>query len=161
MLTRALPVSFVERKRLLSWREVHVGLREDWLTPASAIDLAIRRFQQGHEDPGVLELAGLLPDDGAEARAIVGRLAERDTERDEQAARLTWLRLLLAWVFQNRGDFSDPLGIVEELYADFGHPNEIRHLVRYNESSETTESREEALAVLLARWEKYLDETDV
>lgn len=39
--------------------------------------------------------------------------------------------LIFLWVFINRDKYQDPLGVVEELYADFDYPESIASIVRY------------------------------
>ena len=57
---------------------------------------------------------------------------------------MTWLRLLLAWIYENRSVLADPFDLVERLYADFSYPEEIRHLVRYSETTRSIESKADA-----------------
>ena len=71
------------------------------------------------------------------------------------------MRLLLAWIYRNRDQLEDPLGLVEGLYADFGYPDEIRNLIRYNPPSDGSQpwdmKPEERTQHFFNRWRSYLE----
>jgi hypothetical protein len=59
--------------------------------------------------------------------------------------------LTLDWVLTNRESFKDPLGEVEEIYADFDYPQEIAPLVRYMPPTDGWRPGEHSAEVNLAR----------
>ena len=65
-----------------------------------------------------------------------GESAANDTEIQE-----SWLYAILTWVYEHRDKLPDPLGIVEELYADFDYPPEISSFVRYMPPSDNYEPK--------------------
>jgi len=152
---REIPLEFIQRRHGLTWREVGVGIREQWLRRGDAVAIAMDQVERGDEGPDLLALAGVLKEDEGEVVELVSVLVSRIPGNSEQDARLTWMRVLLAWVYEKRSSFSDPLGIVEQIYADFGYPDEIRHLVRYNPPEDSSsEGGEESL---LRRWGEYVN----
>jgi len=135
---------FLHSFRRLTWWELLIGLREGWLDAGTVSMLAAERLAEGEEDPVVVEVAGLTGQELSQAQALLETLARRETS-SEEAGRLTWMRLLLIWLYRNREGHSDPLAIVEQIYADFGYPDEIRHLVRYNEPAAGTTGSTESI----------------
>ena len=152
---REIPLEFIRERHGLTWREVEVGIREQWLRRCDAVVIAIARVEGGNEDPDLLALAGVLKEDEGDVADLVSALVTRILGNSEQDARLSWMRILLAWVYEKRSGFSDPLGIVEQIYADFGYPDEIRHLVRYNPPDDSSpEGGEDSL---LRKWAEYVN----
>jgi hypothetical protein len=64
------------------------------------------------------------------------------------------LFLLLAWLYENRGKVQDPLGLVEELYADFDYPEQIAGFVRYMPPQDPSRVGD---SYLVENWRRYLD----
>jgi hypothetical protein len=154
---REIPFQFVKERHELTWREIEVGIREQWLRRGDAVAIAMACVEQGDEDPDMVALAGVLKEDEGEVVELVSNLASRSPMCSEAEARRSWMRILLAWAFEKRSSFSDPLGIVEQIYADFGYPDEIRHLVRYNplDADVSSEHGEDAL---VRKWAEYVKE---
>lgn len=152
---RAIPLEFIRERHGLTWREVEVGIREQWLRRGDAVAIAMARVERGDEDLDLLALAGVLKEDEGDVADLVSALVTRIPGNSEQDARLSWMRILLAWAYEKRSGFSDPLGIVEQIYADFGYPDEIRHLVRYNPPDDS--SPEGGQDSLLRKWGEYVN----
>ena len=150
-----IPYSFVTRYTPLTWMEVLVGVKEGWLNQEVAVDRAVELLEAGSSDPLVIDLAGLLSSEYDQVTGILDQLVSMESAAGLFNARLTWLRLIMAWVYENRSLYRDPLDVVEQLYADFGYPDELRSLVRYNVPADTdvTEFGEDAL---LRYWKEYL-----
>jgi hypothetical protein len=89
--------------------------------------------------------------------ATVISLAEREPNANKDRAAETWLCILLAWLFENRRSVDDPLGLVEEIYADFEYPKKVAAFVRYMPSDEpplgTKEQNEERL---IRKWGEFV-----
>lgn len=153
---RAIPLPFVQERKRLTWREVELGVREQWLNPEDAITLALDRVEQGDDRADVLALASVLRRDAQEVPGFLSELVRRDPGNSESAARLSWMRILLAWIYENRSAFADPLGLVEEIYADFGYPDEIRQLVRYNPPAASDTCGAGSEPTLMRHWAEYL-----
>lgn len=64
-----------------------------------------------------------------------------------------------AWLFERRASVHDPLGMVEEVYSDFGYPPEIAAFVRYMPMvGPDLGNREQNEARLYDHWKSYLVE---
>jgi hypothetical protein len=63
--------------------------------------------------------------------------------------------MLLSYLFENKGLFSDPLEKIEELYADLDYPEDISSSVRYMPSPEGEVGSEERL---YANWKSVISE---
>lgn len=148
MKEHAIPLSFIETRHRLKWSEADLGLREGWLTKADAKAFACKTL-------------GTDFDRISDIQALIDRFADC-TQESVQEVRLTWMRLILAWVYHNCDKFEDPLGVVETIYADFDYPKEIYSLVRYNPPLDCyrpqDHSREENIAHLMDLWRRYIEQ---
>ena len=92
-------------------------------------------------------------------RELVESLATATSDEDQEALRGKWLYLVLAWIFEHRASYPEPLQAVEEVYADFGYPEVIASFVRYMPTSDPDLGSKEANERrLLENWKRYLDE---
>src|SRR5438874_1732163 len=121
---RHIPLTFINKRHSLTWSQILVGVREDWLTRSDAIEVAGSELGRGNQDASVRDLANLASGEDESVVRLLERLAAQEGH-DEKQDRLVWLRLLLAWIYENRDQVTNPLDIVEGLYADFGYPDEI------------------------------------
>lgn len=158
---RRIPLDFILERHDLIWSEVDLGIKEGWLGYDDAINLAIKKIQSGSECSDEMELAGLYCDEYDEIQGVLKKLVESEGGVDFYDVKIMWLRIILSWVFKNLSRFEKPSDIVEGLYEDFGCPDEIKHLVGYNNLSKIHErsdlltlTPEEKLIVL---WKEYLD----
>jgi hypothetical protein len=86
-------------------------------------------------------------------------LAAREPEETLSELRAKWLCVVLAWIFEHRNEYADPLRAVEEVYADFDYPARIASFVRYMPSDDPDlGSRELNEARLYEKWQSYLQE---
>jgi hypothetical protein len=154
-----IPHDFIRDRSRLSWRGVQFGLVNELLDPNAPVAFAVDEVAEV-DDPSapLLELASLAT--GEPTTALVDRLASEEIECPETEIRETWLYIVLAWLYEHRDDFTDPLRKVEEVYADFSYPERIASFVRYMPmdgpdlgSQEANERR------LLERWKRFLDES--
>lgn len=153
-----IPASFVSDRASMSWREVRFGLVNELLDPVAAIDLAVEQVARlKHAPSALIDLAGA--DGNDPTQGLVDQLADCETERPEDEIRDKWLSLVLAWIYEHRDGYPDPLQTVEEVYADFGYPEQIAGFVRYMPMEEPDlGSREANERRLFERWRRYLDE---
>lgn len=152
---REIPLNFISQQRALTWREVLIGVQEHWLSATQAVELAIDRMQKGDDNPSVLALSCLLREEADLAEGLLEELVNESPGNSESAGRQTWMRLLVAWAFENRATLPDPLGVLEEIYADFDYAPELRHLIRYEPQAEDVGAPVGAEA-LLRGWEEYV-----
>lgn len=138
------------------------GYQKGWLEPASVVEQAVAQLE-GDDDarPAVVELAGLTRSELADVPFLLEKVVgEAGPETDSDSER-KWLYLVLAWIYDRRAELSDPLGVIEQLYADFGYPAELRGFVRYMPPEAHYEPQAhthvENIARLFSKWEEYLD----
>lgn len=157
-----IPFAFVRDRLDLTWADVAWGYRKGWLTPASVVEYAVTQLA-GDDDPrsAVVELAGLTRSELDEVPFLLEKIlgpAGPETNHDSEHK---WRYLILAWVYHRRAELSDPLGVAEELYADFGYPAELRGFVRYMPPEHRYEpqahTHAENIARLFSKWKEYLD----
>lgn len=159
----SIPYSFIEGRVRLSWREVGFGLNEKLLDPGAPACIAAAQIADSDNSASVLvELAGLEETEDDAIRTHVEILASAEPEEDIEGIRRKWLYLTLAWIFERRDEFADPLQCVEEVYADFGYPERVACFVRYMPSDEPdlgsamlNEQR------LFGKWRQYLEEESI
>jgi hypothetical protein len=124
-----IPYQFLSDRVSLSWSEIKFGLEHQLIAPRVAIEEAVNRLQrQSNLLSAEVELVGRSDSDPI--LELVERLAEAEGP-PPVPVKDKWLFLILAWLYENRSSVPDPLGRVEELYSDFGYPNEIAPFVRY------------------------------
>jgi hypothetical protein len=148
---------FLRHRAHMSWRDVRFGLVHELLDPDAPVDLALDQVGEVADPPqALLELAGVGPNEPR--MELIESLAEDEPPRAEDEIRYKWLYLVLAWIYEHRHEYTDPLQKVEEVYADFGYPQRISGFVRYMPmegadlgSQEANERR------LFERWKQYLD----
>ena len=118
---------FAKRILDMDWKNIRAGISNGWLETAVAVDFGIKALESDKYSEEEVELAGLDYSDIYEIENKLESLAPDISGFDKDK----WLKLHLAWVFENRSKLEDPLQTIEELYADFDYPECIAHLVRY------------------------------
>ena len=158
LIKLSIPSAFVAERTRVTWREVLYGINNELLAPAAAVDLAGEEVEaQDDPPPALVELAGLGK--GEPIQALVEQLAKTQPEQNAEEIRDKWLYLTLAWIFEHRTTYRDPLQTVEEVYADFGYPARIAGFVRLMPADDPDlGSRELNERRLYQKWRTYLDE---
>lgn len=160
-MKRAIPIEYIRPRHDLTWSEIELGLREGWLSSEDVIAFAASAHQEGAAAVENSEIAAISPEEPDRLLNVVGALAAREGSTQD-AIRIAWLRILVAWVYDNRTRFPNPLGILEGLYADFDYPDEIHHLIPFNVPSDgyrpQDHTHEENIARLMSMWGEYVDQ---
>lgn len=158
-----IPVEFVLRHFKPTWCDVDMGLRNAWLDSAAALEIAVQRIAANENAPHAeVMLAATEPTQTAEIAEQVQVLAKTESEDDAQRSKRRWLYLVLAWLYENRATVPDPLAEVEEIYSDFGYPEEVARFVRYMPPKEHEHwpqlaTQEEATERLIRVWGDYVN----
>jgi hypothetical protein len=157
-ITSKIPYGFAAERTALSWGDVRYALERQLVAPDTAIQRATDALSDSAASPDELALASSTAADPV--LDIVRRLTETKGYRPEDSEE-KWLYILLAWLYENRDGFEDPLGLVEEVYAEFGYPRAIAPFVRYMPMvGPDLGSRERNELRLFSYWEKYLDDSN-
>ncbi|CAM3790086.1 DUF2247 family protein [Vibrio aquimaris] len=149
--------SFTSSLATVSWREILVAVQKRFVSREFAIQAAMAELALLDEYPEqLLDLASLNKND--DIHPYIDELASIQPELDEEVILRKWLFLILAWVYENRECCSDPLGVVEQIYADFEYPESIVGFVRYMPTEEPDlGSSEKNTARLLEKWSEFLE----
>ena len=125
-----LPATFINSAVRLTAAELVYGYRRGWLSEHGVVAIALTSYGEGVEQSQPeKDLALLLSDDLDRVPQLVDELEESvNTDADSSSV---WLFLALAWVYEHRADYPEPLEVVEMLYADFEYPDEIQGIVRF------------------------------
>jgi hypothetical protein len=156
-----MPFVFIHQRLDLTWPDVAWGFQNGWLDAAGAVDFAVSRLlDSSNASPEELGLASLAQDEFAKVPLLIDqaiKAARPDGDADSPGK---WLYLILAWFYEHRGELVDALGVVEELYADFGYPEELRGFVRYLPPADGYEPQahtyKENRDRLFRKWDSYL-----
>lgn len=138
---------------VLDAEDLRLGVSLGLISPPSAVHLAADAVDSGSTDPTLLGVAQMNRND-----IVSVRQALRANDPDEaelfppQSAR-KWIYLELKAAWEMRDRLRDPLGVVEEIYADFDYPATVAAFVRYMPPPPGASVREEAL---FDRWSRYL-----
>ena len=153
-----IPYSFTHDRATLSWRDMQFGLSNGFLDPQAPIDKAVEEIvEHDAPSPDILELASASRSDPM--AHLVARLAEVEPDCSEKDPRAVWLYLVLAWLYEHRAGNPDPLQTVEEIYSDFGYPEDIASFVRYMPAGDPDLGSCEANELrMFERWKQYLDD---
>lgn len=105
------------------------------------------------------QIVGLGKNDASEIMRLGQSAASSECESEDIPDR--WRFLLLKWVYEKRDSFTHPLGVVEELYAEFGYPEDMESFVSFLPPSDGWEpmkhSASENEARLFEKWRVYVE----
>jgi hypothetical protein len=142
----------------LSWRDLLFAIEHGFMTKKAAIEHAEYVIEKEQEpSQKVLDLAWVNSEESI--YPYLNELSNQSSEQDSDAPEEKFLFLLLNWVFEHKEQFSDPLEMVEAIYADFDYPEEISKFVRYMPVQQPiSNSIETTVQKLYNNWEMFLKE---
>lgn len=135
--------------------DLRYGLERFFIKEWAVIDIAVGEVRRGTSDPLLHDLAALLRDEVERLPEIFGELDYPGRFDDPRESSRKWLYLQLKAAYLKRRQLNDPLGVVEQIYADFDYPPAISRLIRYMPAS--VPGDEVGEAGLLQRWARFLD----
>lgn len=154
-ITFELDPSFVLAEQIpLAAEDLRYGLEHFFVKEQTVIDLAVDWVVRGTSDPVLHELAELQRDDVERVPEVLDALDDPERIHDPRESARKWLYLQLKAAYCQRGQLSDPLGVVEQIYADFDYPPTVAPFVRYMPLKPGDEPGREAL---IQRWARFLD----
>ena len=142
----------------LTWLELLFGVENDLIDPAAIPEFTDDGITNEAGSGVVREVASLAPDDAwRRLKELAG--VELAISEVREAARDKWLYLALAWIFEHRQEYHDPLGMAERIFAEFDYPQRMSSFVRYMPSKEPDlGSAELNEARLFRNWQEFLRE---
>ena len=129
------------------------GLGRGFLKPADVIALAAHEMGRGTDDDVLVTLGSLLRDEESRVPEVLELLDDPERVHDPRESARKWLYLQLKAAYDERERLNDPLGVVEEIYADFDYPPAVAPFVRY---MPLRPGDEPGVGPIMARWADYL-----
>lgn len=148
------PEIVLEEGISLNAEDLRYGLEQGFLKPGGVVDLAANEVGRGASDPVLHDLAALLRDEVERVPEVLSALDDPERIHDPRESVRKWLYLQLKAAHQERDRLSDPLGVVERVYADFEYPPSVAPFVRYMPLRPGDEPGEPAL---MQRWAEFLE----
>jgi hypothetical protein len=132
----------------LNWNKLSFGLDNGYIDKQGISDYVCDALSSNssHE---AFEIASLEPCYQYKIGSLLQSLIKNSQETDSETMK-PWLFLTLSKLLEEKEEHEDPFQIVEELYADFGYPEEIAPLIRYMPLPEGEVGSEDRL---LKNWE--------
>lgn len=131
MIPKPIPLHSLYDLPPLTWRDIEYGYSRQLLGWRTVTDIAAERVKHGSVNPLELELAGVGKDTDWKVGDLVRRLADNEPPQHECGIAEKWLFIALKWLYDNKGEFENPLREVEELYAEFDYPSAIAQFVGF------------------------------
>lgn len=138
----------------LSAKDLSYGLRRGFIKELAVVQIAVHEVECGTDDAALLDLAAVLSDELNKVANILKSFNALCQDNIDETNR-RWLYLELKAAYLERNRLKDPLGVVEQMYADFGCPDSIESLVRYMPLRDGVQPGPEAI---MERWARFLDE---
>jgi hypothetical protein len=159
-----LSYAFIKGRVRLSWRDALWGYERQLIGWRGIVDLALDRAAHGANEASVIQLAGAGKEQAHQVGELLRSLAAPESVGGDSDSRDKWVYLVLAWLFENRAEFEDPLEEVERIYADFDYPPDVERFVAYMPPVEDYDpaqhSAEENEKRLIEAWRTYLGECE-
>lgn len=111
---------------LLSWADLLRGYERQVLDEATVVRVAVDKLDQA-ATPAQEQLALLLSDQYDRVPTLLAEAAGSAAGDDDDLL----LFLLLRKAYRERASAPDPLAVVEDLYEDFDHAEQLDPLIRY------------------------------
>jgi hypothetical protein len=137
----------------LDTEDLRLGLSLGLISPLTALAVAVQAVEHGASDPTMLQLAHLDRSDIAAVREALRAVDPEDADLFPPQSVRKWTYLELRAAYDLRDRLTDPLGFVEQVYADFDYPASVAEFVRYMPPPPDAAIGE---AALFDRWSKYL-----
>lgn len=137
----------------IGWEDLRLGLALGLVSPRSVVEFASLVVSGGAHDSVLEELAGFQMDDARAVYAVLQVDIDGEVELVPAQSVRKWVYLQLKAAFEMRNRLRDPLGVVEQIYADFDYPEDVAEFVRYMPTSLGEETGE---SVLFDKWARYL-----
>ena len=140
----------------ISWFDILFGINEGFLDSKAAVEHAYSIIEKEEDSSQmILDMAFLRENESI--YPLIDELVREENEQDEELAKEKYSYAVLKWVYENQTSFSEPLGAVECIYADFDYPEIVSKFVRYASNNEPDlGSRELNIKRIYDNWGNYL-----
>lgn len=132
MIVFELAPHFIEAVGLgLDAEDLRCGFERGILSAAGVVDLATAEVRRGAAGDVLHALARLLRDEVDQVPEVFRALDSPERMHYSRESVRKWLYLQLKAAYCERDHLSDPLGVIESIYADFGYPSSMHSFVRF------------------------------
>src|SRR5215471_5983825 len=122
-VTFEVSAAFVQAEDVpMTAEDLGYGLKRGFLKPADVVALATHEVGRGAYDDVLVALGSLLRDEVGRVPEVLELLDDPERVHDPRESARKWLYLQLKAAYGERERLKDPLGVIEEIYADFGYP---------------------------------------
>ena len=130
------PVNVLEECILLNWSSLLIGWNNNWLTKQDIINYAVKWLQNNpmETNEAIILLSGAEQYDDDEIRRLLLGIIEKKQLIDEATEIDKWRLAHLIILSQENIDPEKKIVRLEELYAEFGYPADMRLCSRYGPS---------------------------
>jgi hypothetical protein len=147
-----LTKEFVGERIEAGWKDLVWAASNHWLDTKALADLA-DAIPGASDDARVAVAIAAMDRDDAALKAVLDEQARNDVV-SEAVVRERWMRLVVAWLYLNRGLFEDPWAAIEQVWEAFGHAPELNGLIRWMPVPPGGEPGEQGM---LKRWREFVD----
>ncbi|EAD7872234.1 DUF2247 family protein, partial [Listeria monocytogenes] len=137
------------------WDDIIFGVENKFLDSLSVSEYVVYLMEKGDQDlqDEIINLAWGNENDVDEY--VYNYLLKNNVNTDMVKDKYLYVLLKLVW--ENKNNYTDPLEVIEYIYADFDYPSEIEHLVRYMPMKhKNMGSIELNVAEMYKDWEAFL-----
>lgn len=156
-----VPNSFIYNCMCLCWRDVLWGYERKLVDWKFVVEIANFYVSNGSTNPLEVDLIFFGELDIQEIERGLHSLVEQEDELLGLDSQKKWLFIALKWLFENKDNVADPLGVVELIYEDFDFPFEIENFVRYMPPQDGYKPEEHTaqqnIERIFCHWQSYLE----
>jgi hypothetical protein len=155
-------LDFCVRSVDLQWSDVVWGIENGIFTWKDVRNFALHRMTDPRSTTFDIEnsIASLDKNEASEMMDLARDAASNASPVTTRQEQERWLFLLLKWAYENRSSIPYPLGVVDELYAEFGYPENMESFVAFLPPKDGWEPMKHTATEnenrLLTNWETYL-----
>ncbi|ASA23038.1 DUF2247 family protein [Paenibacillus donghaensis] len=152
-----IPYEYITNFVNLTWSDLFFAIKQGYLTSEAATEHAMYVISEEQNlSQDVIDLAWVKK--GEDIHPYINKLSGFITVEDNNIAQEKILYVVLQWVYENKEHYTDPLEVVETIYADFDYPEEISQFVRYMPPNQPLlDSLELSNERLYRNWSEYLE----
>ena len=126
-----VPSDFILTYDPLSWAQALWGVRNGLITHQTLIELALIRLGEAIAPPEALIKLSLLHDEAPyDIEECTKALAALEDLENDVSLREKWLELTIAWIVRDWKILLNAPGVLENVVADFGYPDELEEISR-------------------------------
>ncbi|MEN4922750.1 DUF2247 family protein [Achromobacter spanius] len=156
-----IPIPLIYSCVDLCWRDIVWGYERKLVDLKFIVYVAEFHVSNGSDNPLEVEIICLDEFDVEEIEKKLNSLADQEGPTHALDSQKKWLFIALKWLFDNKDNVSDPLGLVELIYEDFDFPEELENFVRYMPPQDgyrpEEHSQQQNMERIFYNWHSYLE----